>query len=1033
MDDEYKIELNLVDAPPVKYPYSVGRIANTMAFQPEQPKSEMSYFDAFMESQLSHRVGIWASTAVDKVMRSYDQADNLDNRDEGFDPFKVWKDGRHQPDEFNTIANLNNYDEYNLYVEQKSYQDEAAKRLSESGIIGQSFALLADPTLYLGFGAESAIAKGLAAKGFGRAGELAATSAASVAAYETVQQVVDTTDRRDAVESLANVAAAGVIGGVLGKAVETWAGRSAAGKLKTPDNFHETSFKYVEDAQTLETRAQDLSAAVMKAEPEDTMVLGPAARFAAVATRYLSPKQFAQTARDAESRALGDAFFGRNLKTVADEKGVARAVSVGEETRNIVDQSFGQIAKDAEEIEAIVKSGKIYDEAARKEALILASNGRRKNLSGNEPATVLARQYRNFFGDMNTKLRELNIRGYNTRNDYGAPLLIKADLVNKNIIQFAEKVLARLEKSKLKASQDLSAMENELERMKAMGAKESDILEHMDEMRAIRDFVEESAADTVARSRAIAIHLATGLQNKTTMGPYMNKLIPNRFKQRVLDFETFIDFVETDPAKLKALYAREVAPFMASQKVMGDKTPTMALEIYQEKIAAKVADLKAAGKEKEANKLTKEAAAIADSVKKGWDVLTGEHLIKQADVFGAPVMNVVTAAKHFTSMTRLGNQVLGSLGDMNAIILHHHFKGISGFYGALKKMSTSPDIRKISKKNALTIGVSFEKSIHAELMNNLANDFTNAEIFGTGVTGKIAKTMQYGSSKMQVYNGATMYDTIVRRALSVAQQGIFKNNISDLLAGRLSKNDVTDLAFLGISKSNARPIAEQMKKYGEKIDGVFFANSHLWDNASAKEVFERAMLRDNRRSSLRPTMGDTPHAFNVPVLNLLTQFKSWAVTAGQVYGISSLQRADAKHLMGIATLIGLSSMASALKDVASGHKVETDPEELLWAGINNSGLLGVLPDYGGSWLVNTYADINSGGGKYADYQTPTKMISGTAAGAVNDIWGVSGRPIVQAIDPDKDVNWEQWQKSLINAAPLPYLKPYVKNELFKND
>jgi hypothetical protein len=236
-------------------------------------------------------------------------------------------------------------------------------------------------------------------------------------------------------------------------------------------------------------------------------------------------------------------------------------------------------------------------------------------------------------------------------------------------------------------------------------------------------------------------------------------------------------------------------------------------------------------------------------------------------------------------------------------------------------------------------------------------------------------------------------------------------------------------------KSKFAERLEQMQKHGFKTDGVFFANSHLWDNPVSKEIYERALLRDNRRTSLRPGVGDTPFIFGAPVLNLFTQFKSWSVTATQVYGLSALQRADAKHLMGISTVVGLASMANLLNEAAKGNLTDEslDPEELIWGGINSSGILGVLPDYGGAWLMNTYADINSGGGKYSDYQTPTKMLAGPAGSTINDLWGATGRPVLQGMDPNKDVNWESWQKSLLNSTPLPFVKPIIKNELFPQD
>lgn len=1025
MSSDYEIELNATVAPPVKYQYPVGSITPTMPYQPQE-KSDMSYFDAYKESTLPHRVGIWMAAETDKILSSYDQKSNLYNKDPSFDPFTVWKDGKHAPEEFHTISQMNNWMEYSLYKEAQSYQNDAAQRLQESGSIGEIAAFLGDPSLYVGIGAEKLLATGLSS-----ASRFAITGGATVAGYEGLQQVADITERRSAEESLFNIAAAGVIGSVLGKAVDAWGTRQAAKALKTGDkDFHAASSQILNDAQTMEVRAQDLSAAAVKSNPEDSMILGTAARFAAMGLRRISPKLTGQTAANPESRAIMDSFFGRNLKTVADEAGVPRAISLGEEAKNIVDQSYGQVAKDVAEIDSLAKGGQVFDDAAKKQAILIAANGRIKDLSGNEISTVLARQYRNYFGKFNQSLKDLGVEGYNTLKDYAAPLLLKADLINKDFDGFVNKLVPRLEKAKLKAEQDVSAMMNELDRLKQVGAHADDIAELMEEIRITREIAAEEAGDTISRARAYAHQMASGMQDGINVGKYQNKLIPSRFKSRVLDFKDFIDFVEIDPSKLKASYAREVSPFMASQKVFGYRTPKKAIDDYLSKMQEKEVAARTSGDLKY-NKITEEANDMASSMNKGWDLLTGEHLAKQAQVYSKPIMNWLTAAKHFTSMSKLGAQVLASLNDMNAILLTHHLKGYGQFTNALKRMATSPEIRQLGKKNAYTIGVSFEKAIHSELMQNLSNDFYNAEIFGTGVSGKAAKLAQYGSSKMQVWNGATTFDTIVRRALVTAQQGILKNNLEDFVAGTLAKNEATDLAFLGIGKRDAAAILKQMKKHGEEVDGVFFANSDVWDNSKAKEVFERALLRDNRRTSLRPSVGDTPHMFHTPIIGLLTQFKSWAVTATQVYGLSALQRSDANHLMGITTLIGLASVASVLNDFARGNKIETDPEELIWAGLNTSGLLGVLPDYGGSWLVHNYAGINSGGGKYSDYQDINSMLLGPTKSTTQDLWGATGAPLVQAIDPQKDVNYDAWKRSLFNTLPIPFVKPIIKNELMK--
>jgi hypothetical protein len=274
---------------------------------------------------------------------------------------------------------------------------------------------------------------------------------------------------------------------------------------------------------------------------------------------------------------------------------------------------------------------------------------------------------------------------------------------------------------------------------------------------------------------------------------------------------------------------------------------------------------------------------------------------------------------------------------------------------------------------------------------------------------------------------------LTRKSIALAQQGLIKNSLQDLVDGTISEARKVDLAFLGIStKAQAKTMLKYANKYGETVDGIFRFGTEKWDDPIAKQTMELLLMRDNRRVALNPSTGDVPHAFHVPGFNMFTQFKSWSVTAGQIYGLSALQRTDAKSLMSLSAFVGFSAMSYMIAEIARGNKPPTDLDEIIYAGITNSGIFGVLPDYGGHWLANTLFDLEAGGAKFADINRPVDTIMGPLGSTVTDIFGAA-KPISQAIDPNKEAQFDDtWAKNMIDLLPIPLVKPVIKNQLLSD-
>lgn len=1044
MSEDYYIKLNAIPGASDKYNGTpVGSVSPVSP--PVETQNDVGFFEAAAGWSLPYRVGMWAASNPEKIdgiktiatsvgagrvfsqskfdqaLRAFSQNDDQRNKDPSFNPFTVWKDNEHNPEEINTIMGMDNWEQYYFYRESKNYERNVNETLKEAGLPGYGAALagslVSDPTTYMGFGVAAMLERGMAAKA-----AYALGGASAVGANEAIEQGIDHFDEKSLEGSALNIAAGAVIGGVLGTAVDAWRGRS---KLAVEGkDFNASSMNYVEDAYNVGQRFESTvgAKAADLADPSNSEVLGFLANKGARGLRYLSPKLFGQSSKYPEVREIFDKFFGRNLKTLGDEMGEVRQISLAEESTTIENRARGMIETDQESMTKLARDGHHLDEQAQKQAILLASNGREQlkyvKPGMSKAAFEMAKKYRKYFSDFSDKLEKLNIDGYTTRNGYGAPLVFNPMKVAQNVPRVTELMLESFKRGQKVARAELQRLKTRQSARLAQGLETAEIDEEIEGLAKFADaepeYLEWDAADATNR-------FAAGMGWEAFDGGQAIKYIPKRFRHRLFEFKDVIDFVETDPWKLMEGYAREISPFMASQKIFGDKTPYRAIEVVSKKLLEQASK----ADPKDADKIRKEIAKAERSLTTGWESATGERAKKLRRAVGDEAYNVLAASRSFTAMARLGNRVLASVSELNSILLHHHFKGYGGYMSTLAKFASDGSYREMSKQQSRIFGLGLKHSVQSWAYEDLAGVVDNAKY--RGKTAQVAESFKTGARAFEVLNGGVFWDSLTRRALLVTQQSILRDSMKGLLSGKINKNTATDLSFLGINKDFAQKITKQMDDFGEEIDGVFVSNVDNWTDESAAEAWINALRRDNRRTSIVPGLGDVPHSFSVPGLANIFQFKSWAVTATQVYGLSALQRADSQHLMAIATLVGMSTMADMLDQFARGNEISTDPDELLWGGITRSGLLGVMPEFGGSWFMNKVADIESGNARLYDYASGSSILFGPASGLADDIAGAV-KPVGQILSGD-NVNTGAWAKDLLDLTPLPFVKPYIKNQI----
>lgn len=1028
MSSKYKINLNADVAVPQEYEYDVGSI--TPMYQKSAPveKSDMSYLEALGKSTVPYKIAIWSQDYYDYALRAFDQNDDMVNADPSYDPVKLWKDYKLSDSDFYHIQKLDNMDQFYNFWEAKQDAIEVEKRISRSGLAGNIAAfganILTDPTTYIGVNAATKL---LSSKSSALI-KYAVTGGAGAALYEAEQQLLDTPNMRDMSDSAINIAAGVVIGGVLGGATDYFSKAREKGLLKFKNkDFNEYAKEFVADAMKMESRGNDLSAAV--SPTIGNQIKGKMARGAAWVLSPLGLKTRGQVMNDARTRDFFDKLVGRTAQTENDFLGIAAQDSLSLVNREWMGGNFNKVVGFLDELEDVIKTTKqSATDDVYKQALMAVRDGA-VSADSREIHQVIARQVNKFFKEAADDLKNAGATWFRERKNYFS-MVMRPDKISKDIKGFSEKFVPGLMRARQKAQDDLFELANELTRLEKFGAAQGQIDDILEEIRLTKIIADESAESISARARDIANLYASGMaHNDLSISQEIKKLIPSRMKGRLLDPKDFIDFIEVDPHKLMISYALEVSPYYASQKIFKDKSPNLALNTLVKELSADMASMKTSGDIKGAKGLEKDIKELMESVPKAWDDYTGQTSLLGKKMVGETAANIIQAAKDFSYMTKMGGQVLSSLPDLASIGIAHGIAGQKEFAYIISKLASSPELREMSKETAGAIGIGLDMALRSFLSEIARNDFMRlATGGGADWSQYIAKAGRIGANTMQFANGSLLYDTIVRRALVVAQQQLLRNSMEQVLKGNASKEIIADLAFLGIGKKDIPKMIEQMQKHGKVIDGVFFMQPEKWLDKNLGEKMLKALLKDNSRISITPGVGDTPHFFKVPGLNLLTQFKSWAVTATQVYGLQSLQKTDMNHRAGVVTLIGMASMFSVLKDYANGKEPVTDPDELIWQGITNSGIVGILPDFGGNFFARKWFDIESGGAKYGEYQDTIDTIAGPFGSTVRDIGGVLS-PVVDAIGGEAPSFDNKWLKDLIDIMPIPIVKGQIKQYL----
>ncbi|KQP19959.1 hypothetical protein [Pseudorhodoferax sp. Leaf265] len=435
-------------------------------------------------------------------------------------------------------------------------------------------------------------------------------------------------------------------------------------------------------------------------------------------------------------------------------------------------------------------------------------------------------------------------------------------------------------------------------------------------------------------------------------------------------------FVESDLGLLADRYARDVGGRLALHKALdGRKRADVLQDVLDEYDAAE----RAAKTEKERKRIVAMRHAAVKDVEASINRILGKHEI--GDDGAIPWLAAKLGNLGYIRIA--GGIVFTAMSDIaTAIVAAPGF--ISGARKAGKEYQDILRRASAGDKDALQLRMileSFESGAHmASTINANGGGMRDHIGFGTGTTravsGKIDKMLEFTGERVNVLSGLAGLSNAVRRTAGLVQLANIQRWVKDW--DNLSPAQQTDLAAIGIGKTEAKRMAQLFEKHGrvpgqiddaqralmtpEEIAHAESFKSTLFDPGMSKwvtepdgdymaDVLNTALLKTQQRASYTSGFGHMPLMMDKAYGKLFFQFQSYAFQFTNNFVLAGMQRgAVTGDYLKLATALGTSFAMAGVVSAIRAHMRGEDPDtwdNSKWANeiVSRSGIMGWTQPY----------------------------------------------------------------------------------------
>jgi hypothetical protein len=364
--------------------------------------------------------------------------------------------------------------------------------------------------------------------------------------------------------------------------------------------------------------------------------------------------------------------------------------------------------------------------------------------------------------------------------------------------------------------------------------------------------------------------------------------------------------------------------------------------------------------------------------------------------------------KSFNILTMMGGAAVSSIPDIGRIAMT---EGLNNFFGTSLKAFQSDfrsTIIKMNRSEINEVGEALDMVLawRALQMADAGSPF--------GRTSQMARIAQDATGPFFLLNGLNLWNTTVKEwAGLVITQRMHKSINTDWQ--KLSISDRDRLLVYGIDGPMASRINSELKKHGKSKDGFSFANVSAWDDPVAAITYKNAVNASINRTIVTPGSGDRALWTSTHYGSLITQFKSFGQASTQRVLISGLQERNKNFWHGAGMMVALALGVNEIKRMQYGMDNKRTFGQVLWEGVERSGLPAIFTDFNHALETITNNKISMDavtGGNSMDYGYRRWL--GELLGPTGSQIGNVGNIIENVIDDDYT---ESFYDSLRSLTP----------------
>lgn len=540
-------------------------------------------------------------------------------------------------------------------------------------------------------------------------------------------------------------------------------------------------------------------------------------------------------------------------------------------------------------------------------------------------------------------------------------LLASPDIVDRFAADFAKQLtkraMSRFAKHEEKVRRLLTeGAENAAEQIRKLSDQ---ITRELEDLGGASIDVAQRRVDFDAHARQAAQDTFEKMTTAGHVSPTMAVLqAPNgRTLARVLDVRTsdYLDVINTDLESGALKYARGLGADIELKSRFGDVDGSLVKSQMRDELTAKlrrIGDLAIsdAAKAKARTRLNEQFTTFSNDIDVQIARMRGTYGIPRDPGSG---VRMGRGFRHLTSAALLGGAGLASIPELALGIMTHGLTRT--FRYALTPYFSGLKVARAQIREARAAAIGINGVLHTR-SQRLIDDTTAYQAMGK---------WERATEGLSRYNlRFSLLDLVTDLAQNLNAHVAINSMFADMdtivnrPAARGAKKAQQRLTQMGINDSLARRLMGEMngvEQGGGKIGGTWLPNTENWNVANAR-AFRAALNRVGETTTIQAGVEVPNWVGSNEITKILAQFTTTMFSMNNKVMLRAAQLRDANAIMGIASMMMLSSLKDYFEATALGkgeeYRERTMPQHVTNA-IAGSGLLGIYSDATGLFTADS--------------------------------------------------------------------------------